>query len=250
MQGEIVGMVGRVALVVLSAALGVGIGFAGHQFGPPLPAGFRLGDAPPDPAPPGAAPTVEPSAAPAPTSSATAAASSSALSAVPTIDVQACTRALFPADAFPKDGAGVAFVCEEATLVKGAARMKEAVVNAGGGRTTDAMKEWAVLGFYELPVYAVARDACCPGAPALEIADSPEGCPSMKDALGAVVAASKPGSPEDQAETALKDYTKAVKCLVKNKADKAFGKYDPPSGGQQGTAKKTVDRARALAPAP
>jgi hypothetical protein len=151
---------------------------------------------------------------------------------------------MFPADTFPKDAAGVAFVCDEADAVKGAARMKEAVVSAGAGRTSDAMKEWAVLGFYSLPTFAVVRDACCPGAPDLEVADSPDGCPSMKDAIAHVVAASKPAAPEDTVEPALKDYTKAAKCVVKNKVDKAFGGYDAPSGGQQGTAKKTVDRAR------
>jgi hypothetical protein len=234
-------MVGRILAVTLSAALGVGLGFVGHRFGPPLPPGFGPAGAN------GATAAPSADAAPAPSASAepSASAASSAV-APPAIDVGACTRAMFPADAFPAGDSPVAFVCDEPSVVKGALRTKEAIVQSGGGHTTDGMKEWSTLGFYSLAAYAVTRDACCPGASPLDVPKTPDGCASMTDAIGKIVEVSKPGAADDDAvESALKAYTKAVKCVVKQSGDKTFGGFDPPSGGQQGVAKKTIDRARA-----
>jgi len=237
-------MVVRILAVTLSAAVGVGLGYVGSRFGPPLPARFTGAAAAETPS---SASTSVPSASAVPTPSTSTAASAEA----PAIDVDACTRAMFPADTFPEGPSPAAFVCSEPSAVKGAQRVKEAIVHGGGGHTTDGMKEWSTLGFYSLAVYAVTRDACCVATEPLELPKTPDGCTSMTEAIQKIVEVSKRGfADEDAIDDALKAYTKSTKCIVKQGADKTFGGFDPPSGGQQGVAKKTIDRARNLAPRP
>ena len=231
-----------VLAVLLAAGAGVGIGFAAHTFAPPFPepvteaAPVASASAPTEPEASPAAPVASESALPA--------ASSAAAPAEPPAE---CMKTLFAADTFAGE-APLAFVCEESNAVKGAAKVKEAVVNAGTGKApSPGMKEWAVLGFYELAAYAVLRGRCCPGGETFSAPDSP-GCPSMNEALAKIASVSKKDSSDEDAKAAQKAFVGSVKCISQSKASKTFGGYPDLAGGEGSNFVKTLDRARGVPP--
>jgi hypothetical protein len=232
-----------VLAVLLAAGAGVGIGFAAHMFAPPFPQPVTepapVASASESAAPEASAPT------PAASESAPSAAASSA--AAPAEPPGACMKALFAEGTFA-DEPPLAFVCEEPNAVKGAAKVKEAVVNAGTGKApSPGMKEWAVLGFYELAAYAVLRGRCCAGGDTFSAPDA-TGCPSMNEALQKVASVSTKEASEDDAKAAQKGFVASVKCISQSKASKTFGGYPDLAGGEGSTFLKTLDRARGVPP--
>jgi eukaryotic-like serine/threonine-protein kinase len=182
------------------------------------------------------------SATPPPVESAAASASTSAsASAAPTETLareEQCVRAALPTDTFESGWVDLSFVCGEADVVKGARRLREAIVLGGSGRgVTSGMKEWSLLGFFELPTYAVVRDRCCPKAGPPVVPASPAICkPTMDDAVFGVMQAARRGE-IPAAELAKVD--KAARCISRAKQATSFGQHPKPSGGE-GTALRTI----------
>lgn len=233
-----------VLAVLVAAGAGVGVGFAAHTFAPPFPepvteaapVASASSSAEPAPEASAAAPAASESAPPAATSA-----------AAPVEPPTTCMNALFAEKTFA-DEPPLAFVCEETNPVKGAAKVKESVVNAGTGKSpSPGMKEWAVLGFYELAAYAVLRSRCCPGGDTFTAPDA-TGCPSMNEALGKIASVSKKDSSDEDVKVAQKAFVDSVKCITQSKASKTFGGYDDLSGGQGSVFSKTLDRARGVPP--
>ena len=214
------------------------------------------GDAPPaTTAAPSSAPSSS-SAAPAATSSAgpmpstdTTATAEVAATPAPEAgeDVAACMMPLFAKGTF-KRGASpdFGFVCSEADPRRGVAAIKKQVVLAGAKRNvSEGMREWALLGWYELASYSVMRARCCPGAPPLKLPAPPPPCQPLEtalDELGAAALVAK--TPKDKAlEAAVKRYTKEVYCLVRAGGTSLFGYVGPPKGGEVTAFRKTLARA-------
>lgn len=175
--------------------------------------------------------TAPPSSAPEPHASV-------ALSAAPaatTEDTSRCVASAFPSDTFDGTFTDLSAVCSESEAVAGASRLHEMVVRAGMGRpVTGGMKEWSLLGYYELPTFALIRRTCCPSTKPLSIPSSPDTCPrSMESAITAIAEA----SPRDEKAltSGLDAMEKAVRCAFRAKAQTRFGKHPKPSGGE-GTA--------------
>lgn len=230
--------------MLVSAGAGVGVGFAAHAVAPPFP---------PLPhevtATPSAEVTPTASAAPAPVE--TAAVSASA-PAPPAVEPSVCMKAMFPDETFTAE-APLDFVCEETNPIKGAGRVKEVIVKAAGKTTSPGMKEWAVLGFYEMAAYGVMRGRCCPSDEPPDVVTfgapkSPEGCEPLNDALTKIAAASKQGTSDEDASAATKAFADAVKCIVKMRTSKSFGGHPAPSGLEATVFAKTFDRARGVQP--
>ncbi len=208
---------------------------------------------PAQPVPPSARPPEEasspapPAATPAAPSAPAAAASAASTPGPAPEDSGGCFASLFSEDTFEGGGGdSLAFVCDEPSPVKGAPRVREAVVRAGKGKVTGGMKEWAVLGFYELAGYAVLRGHCCAADVApLALPISPGSCPPLAESLQGVVAASRPGRSKADADQAVDTFDQAVRCITRSKQTKAFGGYPRPSGGEGTTLSKTLTRARA-----
>ncbi|MBL8741792.1 MAG: hypothetical protein JNK04_11880 [Myxococcales bacterium] len=124
--------------------------------------------------------------------------------------------------------------------MKGARRLREAIVLGGSGRgVTNGMKEWSLLGFFELPTYAIVRDRCCPNAGPPSVPASPAICkPTMDDAVFGVMQAARRGEvPTDE----LAKVDKAARCILRAKQATSFGQHPKPSGGE-GTALRTIQK--------
>ena len=165
----------------------------------------------------------------------------------PVGDVGACLVNLFPEDSFA-EGAHpkLEVVCRENDPRKGAQKVHEALVIAGMGRTvSDGMREWAVMGWYELAAFAAVRGRCCPDPTPLELPPSPGTCNSMQDALNAVAKAARPGAKEPEQQDSLNAFRKSLSCMLKSGKSKPFGSYPKPAGGEDTAFMKTVERTRA-----
>ena len=219
----------------------MGVGFAAHQLAPPFPPMEQAAPAP------SASASAETSASAA-TSADSAPTASAAVPAEPAEKPSLCMKRAFPDKTFTDEPA-LEFVCDEANAVKGASRLKEAVVNAGNGKTTPGMKEWAMLGFYELSTYAALRGRCCPAEPAFDVPDPPDKCEAMKAVLGSIAKAAKAGASDADATAATKAFTESVKCHVRAKMTKSLGGYPTPTGGEGTAFEKIYGRLRGVAPA-
>jgi hypothetical protein len=187
------------------------------------------------PPPPASAPSVAPSASGPVTMAAPPA------PAAP-IDVTACVKPLFPADSLDASS-DFAFVCAEADPIKGGAAVRTQLVRAHKNMT-DGMKEWALLGWYELAAFSVLRAQCCPGAPPQKLPELPRGCTPVPDALGEIAAAARATSePADPAlKKAVDAYTDDVHCVVRAGLATRFGRVGNPQGGEDTTFMRFLGR--------
>ncbi|WP_437621563.1 hypothetical protein [Sorangium sp. So ce1151] len=162
-------------------------------------------------------------------------------------DFAACMAPLFPGRSIDAETAGqLSFVCAEVDPMKGVAALKSHLAQAAGaGGVSDATKEWAVLGWYDMATLAALRARCCDAPPPFELPRAPEGCPPVDAALndlGAAVASAS--SPGDRAlAKAARRYTRTVQCVVRVGAASRYGRKNKPNGGEASAFKKVLARA-------
>jgi hypothetical protein len=98
------------------------------------------------------------------------------------------------------------------------------------------MKEWALLGWYEMAAFSVVRARCCPSAPPLQLPEA-HGCAPMPDVLaGIAAAATATADPADKAlKKAVDAYTDAIHCVVRSGNATRFGRVGNPQGGEDTT---------------
>src|SRR5262249_21090343 len=113
--------------------------------------------------------------------------------------VAACVLPLFPPESFDA-ATDFSFICSETDPIKGGASIRMQLVRAHHN-VSEAMKEWALLGWYEMASFAVLQAHCCPSVAPLKLPEV-HGCPSMPDALAAIASAA--GATSDPADKALK----------------------------------------------
>jgi hypothetical protein len=98
------------------------------------------------------------------------------------------------------------------------------------------MKEWALLGWYELAAFSVIRARCCPSPPPLQLPEV-RGCTPVPDLLAGISAAA--AATTDPADKALKKavdaYTSNVYCIVRSGIAARFGRVGNPQGGEDTT---------------
>lgn len=135
------------------------------------------------------------------------------------------------------DAVDLEFVCADDDVIKGATYMRQAIIRAGAGTVTPAMREWANLASFESTAFAVIRAECCPGTPppAVKITNTCE--PSLEEVLREVVGARR--GPDKAIKKALSKLETACRCVVKSNQSKRFGGHAAPSGGE-GTALKAI----------
>lgn len=158
-------------------------------------------------------------------------------------DVTACVAGLFPPSSFDRANADLSFVCEERYPRQGITKIQSQVAldKWGQGGATEGMREWAIMGWYELAALATFRGHCCAEPPAM-IWTFKLACPldqAMVDLEGAVRARDTKAM-----AAAVGDYTRAARCLSKLGQGRNFGQKGVPGAGLM-TFEKTLRRVRA-----
>ncbi len=250
----------RVTAVVLSAGAGVGLGLALHIVKPGL--GRWLPDWPatpsatapsgnatsassaasPSAAPSASTPPSEGSAIPAASTPLPSASASASQSPASPAEEAACLHVMFAEDSFTSAEPGLAKICEDKSPAKIARRVKELVVNGSGGRLTGGMKEWGMLGIFELAAIAAMRGHCCPGAETLVVPEVGGSCSKLGDSLSAITSASRPGASATDLTAAVARFDQDARCIIRAEQTKAFGDYGPLGGGEGTTLDKTLGR--------
>jgi hypothetical protein len=156
-------------------------------------------------------------------------------------ELAACVLPTFPPESFdPSTDFG--FLCAEADPAKLGAAIRTELVRTHRNMS-DGMREWALLGWYELPAVALLRARCCPSAPPLALPDA-RGCSPVADVLGAIAsAAAAAEGPADKAlQKAVDGYTSETYCAVRSGIAHRFGRRDKPEGGEDTTFARFLAR--------
>jgi serine/threonine-protein kinase len=235
--------VGAVLLGLVVVFLGGGRGGEGTAPAP-APSAAATGRPPASAAPSG------PSAALAPAPASAQAASAPAAPPPEVADPAACVRGLFPAETF-EPGAPLGEVCAETDPRRGAALLRAEIARRGvvQRKTTEAMRSWALLSWYELAAFAAVRGRCCPEGSRSPIWAPPSvgTCPALApilDELGRVAAGS------GEVEPAVANFRLSILCVERghrlNQNLPSPYPYDgPPGGGAQEALLRILERARA-----
>ena len=142
--------------------------------------------------------------------------------------VGSCVSGYMPKGTFEKPP-DMSWVCDETDPRNGAEKLRVGVINGAKGTTTDAMKIFARIGWYDMAAYAVVRAGCCEGAKPLSLPPPSNGCSPMDEALrdvgSAVVAARSYEEP-------LKKYTAAIHCEMNAGKGAILRHPNRPAGGE------------------
>ncbi len=166
----------------------------------------------------------------------------------PPVDLGTCVAALFPADTFSSDSK-LDFICKEFDPRRGANALRGEVARVGlvARTTTQGMREFAILSWYDMAVFAIARDRCCVAselAP-LDLPPSLGSCPSLTDALEALGHAARD---RKDLEPPLATYREAVVCTVRGLSHNRsvaspYNYAGTPDGAADAALKKFMVRA-------
>ena len=142
--------------------------------------------------------------------------------------VGSCVSGYLPKGTFDK-APDMSWVCEEADPRSGAEKLRVAVINGGKGTTSDAMKIFSRIGWYDMAAFAVVRAGCCENAKPLSLPAPSTGCTAMDETLreiGSAVVASR------SYEEPLKVYTAAIHCEMNAGKAGALRHTTRPAGGE------------------
>jgi hypothetical protein len=167
--------------------------------------------------------TTQPSAAPLP-------ASSGDLPSAPQ-NLASCIVPIFPADSFDR-ATDFSELCSETDPLKISSGIRKELVR-GHHTVSDGMREWALLGWYEIPAVSLVRSRCCPSPHPLEFPDT-KACKPMPEILASLDrVASATSDPADQTlRDAVDAYTREIYCVVRSGIAHRFGRKDKPEGGE------------------
>ncbi len=157
-------------------------------------------------------------------------------------DSIACLLPMFHPSTFPSRRPPLDFICTEAHPRRGGTAIREAVIRAGrktGARV--AMREWDQLGWYEMAVFAVARQKCCSEPPPLVKLRGLEAC-HLSDVLEKLGKASTEAN-DDVMAKAIDEFQAAIICLIRKGAARSFGQPGRrPKDGAVAVFLKITDR--------
>jgi len=159
----------------------------------------------------------------------------------------ACLMPAFAAGTFVAPPTSLGSLCAITDPRKGGEAVRiEVILGSAGRGVSDGMREWGVLGLYEMAAFAVLRSTCCPSAPPLEILVHVPTC-DIKTALNKLAEVAGSASASDaELDSALAAYTTQARCISRAGASTAFGIRGRLQGGELETFQKTLDRARAV----
>lgn len=142
--------------------------------------------------------------------------------------VGSCVSGYLPKGTFDK-APDMSWVCDESDPRTGAEKLRVAVINGGKGTTSEAMKIFARMGWYDMAAFGVVRAGCCENAKPLSLPPPSTGCTPMDESLrdiGSSVVASR------SYEEPMKAYTASIHCEVNAGKGSAFRHPARPAGGE------------------
>jgi len=187
-----------------------------------------------------------PSASPETHGSARASVSATAANPTP-IDTTACIAGLFPPDSFRSESK-LSAVCAEGDPRKAASVLRSEIAKRGlqTGSTTEAMRIWANLSWYELAIASVARGACCDPASLapIDLPPSVGTCPPLATALDAITQKVHDMEARDAAIAAFRE---SALCTAHGRQlnpdiPSPYAYDGPPGGGAESSFRKVLDR--------
>jgi hypothetical protein len=153
-------------------------------------------------------------------------------------ELGACVQRAFAPGTFPEGwSADVPFVCDEPDPRRGAHFLRAELIRAGGKRhVTAGMREWSMLGWYNMAAFAAVRGQCCP-QPAPLRAPGAGNCPDLTQPLNALVDVVGGRRPRDAQRLALirESYRSAVQCLDRAGFQGYFDQWGALHGGEDAT---------------
>ncbi|MEQ9325580.1 MAG: hypothetical protein RIF41_40820 [Polyangiaceae bacterium] len=173
--------------------------------------------------------TSEPTATtPAPTASATAKTSAAPTTTASAPPPESKNPTACIGEALSTEEVDYAFVCRQTNPLKASGKIKSALVRDGKGLVTDAMRQWAGLGWYEMAAFAILRASCCPAGEPLAY-NFVLACP-LDEAINELDAAVRTGKRE-AIDAAIKRYSKEARCLDQFGQARNMGRDGPPGSG-------------------
>jgi hypothetical protein len=156
--------------------------------------------------------------------------------------VTACVATLFPPATLERGQPDLSFICEQPYPRKAVTELQSKISLGQWGTTqaTEGMREWAVLGWYELAALSLFRGHCCAATAPLEWTFK-LACP-LDVAMSALETAAR-AHDATAVDAAVQQYTKAATCLARLGQAPNFGQTAVP-GPELSTFKKLVDRSR------
>jgi hypothetical protein len=140
-----------------------------------------------------------------------------------------CVTAHLPKGSLKKSP-DLGWLCTETDPRNGGDKLKIAVVTGAAGGTTDAMRLFSQLGWYEMAAFAAVREACCQDLKPLELPPPSAGCdPLTKPLAGLGKALGAAQSYDD----ALTRFEKAAKCETGAKHASLFHRTGAPLPTEQ-----------------
>jgi hypothetical protein len=123
----------------------------------------------------------------------------------------------------------MAWVCDETDPRNGAEKLRVSIINGAKGATTDAMKIFARIGWYDMAAFSVVRAGCCETAKPLALPAPSNGCTAMDEALRDIGSAVVAARPYDEP---LKKYTAAIHCEMNAGKGAILRHPNRPAGGE------------------
>ncbi|HVR18270.1 MAG TPA: hypothetical protein VMS65_01195 [Polyangiaceae bacterium] len=139
-----------------------------------------------------------------------------------------CVAGYLPKGAFAK-APSLEWLCGETDPRVGGEKLHGAVVaGAPRGTTTDAMKIFARIGWYDMAAFAVVHNGCCVDGKPVAMPDARAECAmdaALREVGDAVVSAR-------DVESALKKYTESIHCELNQGGGKTLRHSGRPAGGE------------------
>jgi eukaryotic-like serine/threonine-protein kinase len=182
-----------------------------------------------------------PASASAPSEASAAPPASASAAPSPPPDAAACARTLFPEGTFdPDKPPSFEQICTENDPRRGASLIKSEVVRRRGSDVSEAMREWAMLSWYELAAFAVVRGACCPQASPMKLPPPVGRCEAVDGKLDELARAVAAGESTD---ASIAGFRSAVACVIASGVSADYGYVAPLRGGEETAFRKTLSRA-------
>jgi hypothetical protein len=154
------------------------------------------------------------------------------------LELSACVQHAFAPNSFPEGWAGnFSFLCEESDPRRASHLLRGELVRAGGKRrVTPGMREWSMLGWYNMASFAAIRGHCCP-QPAPLRAPSVGACPDLTQPLNALLEVVAGRHPRDPQRLWLirESYRTTVQCLDRAGFQGYYDQWGVLRGGEDGT---------------